>query len=247
MTRIGIIGGSGVYTIDEIEHIKEDSLITPFGIFEYLLGKYHEKEVVFVARHGKRHQLPPHLIPYRKIIWGMKELNVKYIIATSACGSLNENMMPGDFVIIDQFIDLTDGREVTFFDTPGDFKHTDMTEPYSPYLREIITKVFEKMKVKFHNRGTYITMNGPRYETKAEIKMLQIIGGDLVGMTGTPEVILANEVGIQYASIGIVTNFAAGILSKKISHEEVVEMMNQKLPILKKVILEIIKEIKLEV
>lgn len=247
MTRIGIIGGSGVYTIDEIEHIKEDSLITPFGIFEYLLGKYHEKEVVFVARHGKRHQLPPHLIPYRKIIWGMKELNVKYIIATSACGSLNENMMPGDFVIIDQFIDLTDGREATFFDTPGDFKHTDMTEPYSPYLREIITKVFEKMKVKFHNRGTYITMNGPRYETKAEIKMLQIIGGDLVGMTGTPEVILANEVGIQYASIGIVTNFAAGILSKKISHEEVVEMMNQKLPILKKVILEIIKEIKLEV
>lgn len=246
MARIGIIGGSGVYNIEEIESVKEDSLITPFGIFEYLLGKYLEKEIIFVARHGKRHQLPPHLIPYRKIIWGMKELNVKYIIATSACGSINENMKPGDFVIIDQFIDFTDGREATFFDTPGDFKHTDMTEPYSPYLRDLIKKIFDKMKIKSHNSGTYVTMNGPRYETKAEIKMLRLLGGDLVGMTGTPEVILANELGIQYASIGIVTNFAAGISNKKISHEEVVEMMNQKLPILKKVILEIIKEIKLE-
>ena len=246
MIRIGIIGGSGVYNIEEIESVKEDNLITPFGIFEFLLGKYLGKEIVFVARHGKRHQLPPHLIPYRKIIWGMKELNVKYIIATSACGSINENMKPGDFVIIDQFIDFTDGREATFFDTPGDFKHTDMTEPYSSYLRDLIKKIFEKMKIKYHNSGTYVTMNGPRYETKAEIKMLRLLGGDLVGMTGTPEVILANELGIQYASIGIITNYAAGISDKKISHEEVVEMMNQRLPILKKVILEIIKEIKLE-
>lgn len=246
MSRIGVIGGSGVYKIDEIEILKDDSLITPFGIFEYTLGKYLDKEIVFVARHGKRHQIPPHLIPYRKIIWGMKELNVKYIIATSACGSLNENMMPGDFVIIDQFIDFTDGRESTFFDTPGDFKHIDMTEPYSIVLRELIKKVFNKLNLKFHEKGTYITMNGPRYETKAEIRMLKLLGGDLVGMTGTPEVILANELGIHYASIGIVTNFAAGISDKKISHEEVVEMMNSKLPILKKVILETIKEIKLE-
>ncbi|MCX8095513.1 MAG: S-methyl-5'-thioinosine phosphorylase [Caldisericia bacterium] len=247
MIRIGIIGGSGVYNFDEIEIIKEDSLITPFGIFEYTLRKYFEKEIVFVARHGKRHQLPPHLIPYRKIIWGMKELDVKFIIATSACGSLNENMKPGDFVIIDQFIDFTDGRESTFFDTPGDFKHIDMTEPYSKYLREIIKNVFNRLNLNYHSSGTYVTMNGPRYETKAEIKMLKIVGGDLVGMTGTPEVTLANEVGIQYASIGIVTNFAAGISDKKISHIEVVEIMNNKLPILKKAILEIIKEIKLEV
>ncbi len=246
MNRIGIIGGSGVYKIDEIETIKEDSLITPYGIFEYILGKFLDKELVFVARHGKRHQLPPHLVPYRKIIWGMKELNVKYIIATSACGSINEIMKPGDFVLIDQFIDFTNGRESTFFDTPGEFKHTDMTEPYSLYLREIIKKIFIKNKINFHESGTYVTMNGPRYETKAEIKMLKILGGDLVGMTGTPEVILANELNIEYASIGIVTNFAAGITGRKISHEEVVEMMNQKMPILKKVILEAIKEIKLE-
>ncbi len=155
-------------------------------------------------------------------------------------------MAPGDFVIIDQFIDFTDGRESTFFDTPGDFKHTDMTEPYSTVLREIIKKVFRRLNLKFHENGTYVTMNGPRYETKAEIKMLKLLGGDLVGMTGTPEVILANELGIHYASIGIVTNFAAGISDKKISHEEVVEMMNIKLPILKKVILETIKEINLE-
>lgn len=246
MNRIGIIGGSGVYNIDEIEIIKEDNLITPYGIFEYMLGKFSDKEIVFVARHGKRHQLPPHLVPYRKIIWGMKELNVKYIIATSACGSINENIKPGDFVIIDQFIDFTNGRESTFFDTPGDFKHTDVTEPYSQYLREIIKKVFMKNKINFYESGTYVTMNGPRYETKAEIKMLKILGGDLVGMTGTPEVILANELNIEYASIGIVTNFAAGITGKKITHEEVVEMMNQKMPILKKVILETIKEIKVE-
>jgi 5'-methylthioadenosine phosphorylase len=246
MNRIGIIGGSGVYNIDEIKIIKEDSLITPFGIFEYTLGKYTEKEIVFVARHGKRHQLPPHLVPYRKIIWGMKELNVKYIIATSACGSINENMKPGDIVLIDQFIDFTNGRETTFFDTPGEFKHTDMTEPYSIFLREVIKKILLKNNIKFHEKGTYVTMNGPRYETKAEIKMLKILGGDLVGMTGTPEVILANELNIEYASIGIVTNFAAGISEKKISHEEVAQMMNEKMPILKKVILETVKELNLE-
>jgi len=99
------------------------------------------------------------------------------------------------------------------------------------------------LNLSFHEKGTYVTMNGPRYETKAEINMLKILGGDIVGMTGTPEVILANEMKICYASIGIVTNFAAGISDKKISHEEVIEMMDQKIPVLKKVIFEVIKKI----
>jgi len=241
--RIGIIGGSGVYDVNELKNISENNLITPFGIFEYIMGEYENKEVVFVTRHGKGHTLPPHMISYKKIIWGMKELGVEKIIATSASGSLNLNMKPGDFVIIDQFIDFTDSREITFFDTPGNVVHTDMTEPYCEYLRTLIKEVMTSLNLSFHEKGTYVTMNGPRYETKAEINMLKILGGDIVGMTGTPEVILANEMKICYASIGIVTNFAAGISDKKISHEEVIEMMDKKIPILKKVIFEVIKKI----
>jgi len=241
--RIGIIGGSGVYDVDELKNISENNLITPFGIFEYIMGEYEDKEVVFVTRHGKGHTLPPHMISYKKIIWGMKELGIEKIIATSASGSLNLNMKPGDFVIIDQFIDFTDSREITFFDTPGNVVHTDMTEPYCEYLRTLIKEVMTSLNLSFHEKGTYVTMNGPRYETKAEINMLKILGGDIVGMTGTPEVILANEMKICYASIGIVTNFAAGISDKKISHEEVIEMMDKKIPILKKVIFEVIKKI----
>ncbi|HOK17650.1 MAG TPA: S-methyl-5'-thioadenosine phosphorylase [Caldisericia bacterium] len=243
MMRIGIIGGSGVYDVDELKNISENNLITPFGIFEYIMGEYENKEVVFVTRHGKGHTLPPHMISYKKIIWGMKELGVEKIIATSASGSLNLNMKPGDFVIIDQFIDFTDSREITFFDTPGNVVHTDMTEPYCEYLRILIKDIMMALNLSFHEKGTYVTMNGPRYETKAEINMLKILGGDIVGMTGTPEVILANEMKICYASIGIVTNFAAGISDKKISHEEVIEMMDKKIPILKKVIFEVIKKI----
>ncbi|HON83790.1 MAG TPA: S-methyl-5'-thioadenosine phosphorylase [Caldisericia bacterium] len=243
MMRIGIIGGSGVYDVDELKNISENNLITPFGIFEYIMGEYENKEVVFVTRHGKGHTLPPHMISYKKIIWGMKELGIEKIIATSASGSLNLNMKPGDFVIIDQFIDFTDSREITFFDTPGNVVHTDMTEPYCEYLRTLIKEVMTDLNLSFHEKGTYVTMNGPRYETKAEINMLKILGGDIVGMTGTPEVILANEMKICYASIGIVTNFAAGISDKKISHEEVIEMMDQKIPVLKKVIFEVIKKI----
>ncbi|HQL67100.1 MAG TPA: S-methyl-5'-thioadenosine phosphorylase [Caldisericia bacterium] len=243
MMRIGIIGGSGVYDVDELKNISENNLITPFGIFEYIMGEYENKEVVFVTRHGKGHTLPPHMISYKKIIWGMKELGVEKIIATSASGSLNLNMKPGDFVIIDQFIDFTDSREITFFDTPGNVVHTDMTEPYCEYLRTLIKEVMTSLNLSFHEKGTYVTMNGPRYETKAEINMLKILGGDIVGMTGAPEVILANEMKICYASIGIVTNFAAGISDKKISHEEVIEMMGKKIPILKKVIFEVIKKI----
>jgi len=241
--RIGIIGGSGVYDVDELKNISENNLITPFGIFEYIMGEYENKEVVFVTRHGKGHTLPPHMISYKKIIWGMKELGIEKIIATSASGSLNLNMKPGDFVIIDQFIDFTDSREITFFDTPGNVVHTDMTEPYCEYLRTLIKEVMTDLNLSFHEKGTYVTMNGPRYETKAEINMLKILGGDIVGMTGTPEVVLANEMKICYASIGIVTNFAAGISDKKISHEEVIEMMDQKIPVLKKVIFEVIKKI----
>lgn len=243
--RIGIIGGSGVYSIEDLDNVKEETLITPFGIFEYTIGNYLDKEVVFVTRHGKGHVLPPHLISYKKIIWGMKEVGVEKIIATSASGSININMKPGDFVIIDQFIDFTDSRDSTFFDIPGKVVHTDMTEPYCQYLRSLIKEVMSDFKLSFHESGTYVTMNGPRFETKAEIKMLKILGGDLVGMTGTPEVILANELNICYASIGIVTNYAAGISKNKITHEEVIEMMNKKIPILKKVIFEVIKRVDL--
>ncbi|RLD12975.1 MAG: S-methyl-5'-thioadenosine phosphorylase, partial [Caldiserica bacterium] len=139
------------------------------------------------------------------------------------------------------FLDFTHDRDFTFFDSVGKVVHTDMTDPYCSEMREVIKNVIEKEGVRFHFKGTYVAMNGPRYESRAEIKMLKILGGDIVGMTGVPEVTLARELGLCYASIGIVTNFAAGITDEMITHEEVKRLMDEKSEILKKIIIEVVK------
>ncbi|MCD6168908.1 MAG: S-methyl-5'-thioadenosine phosphorylase [Caldisericia bacterium] len=239
--KFGVIGGSGFYDLPGVKEREKKEIITPFGSVEVSIGEIGDREIVFVPRHGKTHTIPPHLIPYRANIWAMKEIGVERILATSASGSLNENMKPGDFVIIDQFLDFTHDRDFTFFDSVGKVVHTDMTDPYCPEMRDVIRKVMEKEGVRFHFAGTYVAMNGPRYESRAEIKMLKILGGDIVGMTGVPEVTLARELGLCYASIGIVTNFAAGITDEMITHEEVKRLMDEKSEILKKIIIEVIK------
>lgn len=224
--RLAIIGGTGVYDPRILSDIREEVISTPYGDALARIGSYAGMKVAFLARHGVKHSVPPHLVNYRANIWALKSLGVERIIATTAVGSLNEKMKPGDFVLTDQFLDFTKGRPSTFFDGgERGVVHTDFTEPYCPEIRAALAKAAAKAGITAHAGGTYVCTEGPRFETPAEIRMFAKLGGDLVGMTNVPEVVLAREAGICYATVSMVTNFAAGISPNALTHEEVLEVM----------------------
>lgn len=224
--KLAVIGGTGVYDPDIISDVKEEKVVTPYGRVDLIAGSCRGKKVVFLNRHGDNHVLPPHQVNYRANIAALKKLGVKNVLATGAVGSLNPAMQPGQFIFVDQFLDFTKGRIQSFFDG-GDsgVVHVDMTNPYCPELREILCRASRSLGMAAHFTGTYVCMEGPRFETAAEIRMLRLLGGDLVGMTGIPEAVLAREAEMCYATIAMVTNFAAGILPARLVHQEVVEMM----------------------
>lgn len=222
---IAVIGGSGVYDPAILEGFREEELTTPFGQVFVATGSIKDKKAVFLARHGAGHSIPPHLVNYRANIWALRQLGVKNIIATAAVGSLNIYMKPGQLVFLDQFLDFTKSRAQTFAEKK--VLHLDMTTPYCPELREHLAGVAGQLGLAYHNGGTYVGCEGPRFETPAEIRMFRHLGGDVVGMTGVPEVILAREAGLCYAAVAIVTNFAAGISARPLSHKEVIDAMEQ--------------------
>ncbi len=226
MSKIAIIGGTGVYDPSILDNIKEVEQNTPYGKLSAMEGIYRGKTVLFINRHGEGHSIPPHMINYRANIWGLKELGADRILATAAVGSLNKDMAPGNFVFPDQYVEFTKNRQCTFFDG-GEMgvAHTDMTEPYCPQIREVFMTAAKKISHTAHNHGTYVCAEGPRFETPAEIKMYQMFGGDLVGMTAYPEVALARELGLCYGAVAMVTNYAAGIADDHLAHEEVLNMM----------------------
>ncbi|UCG90187.1 MAG: MTAP family purine nucleoside phosphorylase [Candidatus Heimdallarchaeota archaeon] len=226
---IAIIGGSGFY--DFLEEPSKISVTTPFSSKPVIIYRQdHEgKFLYFLPRHGGNHTIPPHKINFKANIFALHSLSIPRVIATSAVGSLHPSIRPGDYVLLDQFIDLV--RPVTFFD--GDFSvtftqgtkisgvvHLDMTEPYCPEIRNILSVIL-KSDLSTHNKGTYATTMGPRFETPAEIKAFQHMGADVVGMTNSSEAILCRELGICYGVIAVVTNMAAG-LQKQVNHEEVI-------------------------
>ncbi len=228
MGKIAIIGGTGVYDPSILDNIKEVEQSTPYGKISAVEGTYRGKAMLFINRHGEGHSIPPHMINYRANIWGLKELGADRILATAAVGSLNKDMAPGNFVFPDQYVEFTKNRHCTFFDG-GEMgvAHTDMTEPYCPWIRELFMTASKKISHTAHNRGTYVCTEGPRFETPAEIKMYQMFGGDLVGMTAYPEVALARELGLCYGAVAMVTNYAAGIADDHLAHEEVLNMMSR--------------------
>lgn len=226
--KLAIIGGTGVYQADMLDHVREVELDTRYGTVNLLVGTCKGREVVFMTRHGKGHTVPPHLINYRANIQALRELGVKKVIATAAVGSLNENMPPQDFVLIDQFLDFTKKRKNTFFE--GQFEgvaHVDVTAPYCPGIRNFLYTKAQELGLNIHQGGCYVCAEGPRYETAAEIKMFKQLGGDVVGMTSVPEVVLAREAGMCYATLCMVTNFAAGISPYALTHEEVLDVMQR--------------------
>lgn len=241
MTEIAIIGGTGIYDPRILSNIREENISTPYGHVQYKVGQYLNQEIAFIPRHGSKHSIPPHLINYRANIWAMKKIGVKNILATTAVGSLNRDMKPGDFVLINQFLDFTKTRVHTFYEGgERGVVHVDVTEPYCPKLRTTLTEAAKEAGINIHTNGTYVCTEGPRFETPAEIVMFSRLGGDVVGMTNVPEVVLAREAEMCYATVSMVTNYAAGISSQVLTHGEVVDTMRLNTENIKQLIMQAI-------
>jgi len=241
MHKIAVIGGTGVYDPRMLTDVHEGSLDTPYGRITYKTGEYGGQKVIFIPRHGAGHTIPPHLINYRANIWGLKKLGVNTIMATTAVGSLNLEMKPGDFVLVDQFLDFTKNRQHTFYEGgERGVVHVDVTDPYCPALRAVLARAAVECSLSVHRSGVYVCTEGPRFETPAEIRAFSMLGGDLVGMTNVPEVVLAREAEMCYATISMVTNFAAGISPTPLTHAEVLETMEANTDNLKQLVMKAI-------
>ncbi len=227
-TLLAVIGGTGVYDPAMLAEIDDVVMVTPYGEVTCQTGKLAGRSVAFIPRHGRHHSIPPHLINYRANIWALKKLGVQKILATTAVGSLNTAMKPGDLVLPDQLLDFTKTRVTTFYEggTRG-VVHVDMTLPYCNTLRQALIAAAADLKLPVHHGACYVCTEGPRFETAAEIKAYTMLGGDLVGMTGVPEAVLAREAEMCYTSVSMVTNFAAGISPAPLTHAEVIDTMKQ--------------------
>ena len=226
--KMAIIGGSGFYDPGLFAEVREVSLTTPYGEIKPFIGKLAHKEVAFLPRHGANHSVLPHQVNYRANLWGLKSMGVQRILATTAVGSLQPKIGPGMMVLVDQFLDFTKQRPLTFFDQNEVHRaHIDVSQPYCRELRGYLKKAALDLNLKIVDSGCYVCTEGPRYETTAEVKMFNKMGGTVAGMTGVPEVVLARELGICYANISIVTNWAAGISKKPLAHSDVVQIMSE--------------------
>lgn len=243
---IGVFGGSGFYSL--LDKVKEIEVDTPYGkpSDKIALADFDNKTIAFLPRHGKKHQLPPHMIPYRANLYAMKLLGVKKIIGPTASGSLQPHIKPGDFVITDQFVDRTKGRKDTFFDGP-EIKHVSLAEPYCPQLRKIALEVGESLGIATHERGTVVVIQGPRFSTKAESRWFNRMGWEVINMTQYPECYLARELGICYVNIALITDYDAGLEGREdicpVTHEEVLKVFEENNEKLKKMLFEIIRKI----
>ena len=226
-TKIAVFGGTGLYTMmDEFEMTRQEIIHTPYGepSGPLVYGLLHGKEIVFLARHGFTHRLPPHRINYRANIWMLKKEGINQMISVNAVGSMNNNCPPETLVLPDQIIDYTYGREHTFYaDDLAKVVHIDFSCPYSEKLRNVLIQAGENTGIHPLQSAVYGCTQGPRLETAAEIQRLVRDGCDLVGMTGMPEAALAKEMSMEYASISVVANWAAGIKDKSISMEQIEE------------------------
>ena len=224
MTKLAIIGGTGLTQLSDLTIIKRDKLNTPYGppSADFITGELNQKEVIFLARHGNPHTIAPHKINYRANIWGLKHMGVEQIVAVAAVGGITEKMVPAHIAIPDQIIDYSHGRKHTFFEDENyPVTHIDFTYPYNQKLRSALISAAAKANINISPIGTYGCAQGPRLETAAEIKRMEKDGCDLVGMTGMPEAALAKELGMDYAALSVVANWAAGKTDGEITMEEI--------------------------
>ena len=233
---IGLIGGSGMEGL--FEGVSMD-VNTPYGAIKAYKKGFKNVTVYFIPRHGVKHENPPHRVNYRGNLYALASLGVDKIVATGAVGSLNDRIPPGSLVLVDQFIDFTK-RSVTFYEDV--IVHVDMTRPYCESINRILLKKGHELNIPIRYGGVYVCTEGPRFETPAEINMFKALGADVVGMTNVPEVVLARELGVHYSLISIVTNYAAG-MQERVSHEEVLRIMERIGGRVKELIMESIEDI----
>ncbi len=224
MTRLAIIGGTGLDKIPDLELIHREVSHTPFGEPSAALtyGRIAGNEVVFLPRHGSAHNIPPHRVNYRANLWALQHAGVDTIIGVAAVGGISDEMAPGQIVIPDQIIDYTYDRDHTFFDTElSQVTHIDFTYPYCHGLRQRLIKAGEQIAGQIVTEGTYGATQGPRLETAMEISRMATDGCSIVGMTGMPEASLARELDICYACCAVVANWAAGKNNQIIKMSEI--------------------------
>lgn len=211
--EFAVIGGTGLTEIEGMEIIHREVVHTPHGSpsGQFTHGMIGDKRIVFVARHGYAHNIPPHKVNYRANIWALRSLGVSKVVAIAAVGGITDKMKPRALVVPDQIIDYTSGRDHTFYDEGlSSVTHVDFSQPYSDELRQILLTAAKTADLELVDGGTYGATQGPRLETAAEISRMERDGCDLVGMTGMPEAGLARELGLSYACCAVVANWAAG-------------------------------------
>ena len=242
MKKIGIIGGSGLDDPKLLANFQELEVETPFGKPSSALTLGHigdNNQVVIIARHGKAHSIMPTKVPYRANIWSLKEQGCSHIFATTACGSLKEEIKPGDFVFPDQFIDWTKQRSLTFYEDK--VIHTPMAEPFSLVIREKLVSAAKQLNIAFHPKGTVITIEGPRFSTKAESNLFRQFSADVINMSTVPEVVLANELNIPYQAIAMATDYDCWREGEEaVTWEMIVKRMVENVENVKKLLIEAI-------
>ena len=227
MPRVGVIGGSGLESL--LQSSKLTNVLTPFGHAPPIsIGFVGNEEVAFLPRHGPKHDLPPHKVNYKANLQALKQLGVERIIATNAVGGINSEYNPGDLSVPQDIIDMTKTRPNTFFDS-SPVTHIDVSQPYCPELRKALLDASKGTKARVWADSILAATEGPRYETPAEIRMLEKLGGDIVGMTGAPETFLARELEMCYATMCFISNRAAG-KQAKLSAIEVMEIGKRIMP-----------------
>ncbi len=247
--EIGVFGGSGFYSF--LENVEEHDIVTPYGRAsdKVHIGEIGEYKVAFLPRHGAKHQYPPHMINYRANLDAMKQLGVTRIIAPCACGSLQTHIKPGEFVICDQFIDRTWGRQDTFYDGPV-ATHVSAADPYCPELAEIAINTAEELGITVHKKGTVVVIQGPRFSTRAESKWYQSQGWEVINMTQYPEAYLARELEICYVSIALITDYDVGLEGepdiKPVSAGDIIKILQQNNDKVRKLLFEMIPKIPVE-
>ncbi|MCP5161869.1 MAG: S-methyl-5'-thioinosine phosphorylase [Hahellaceae bacterium] len=229
-TTLAIIGGTGLTELEGLEILESKTIVTPYGepSAPLLFGQLNRRPVVFLARHGNPHRIPPHKVNYRANLHALKQIGIKQVVAVNAVGGIHPAMGPAQVVIPDQLIDYTWGRASTFFeDDLEHVTHIDLTWPYTDSLRQRLIECAKSTQAPFSDFGVYACTQGPRLETAAEVARLERDGCHIVGMTGMPEAALAAELELDYACIGLVVNWAAGKTDHIITMEEIQAAIDQ--------------------
>ena len=243
--KVGIIGGSGLYNLKELDKVNNIKIDTPFGkpSSDFLTGEVHDIPVVFIPRHGIGHVLLPTEIPFRANIWGLKKLGVTHLISVGAVGSLKEEIIPGHIVFPDQFIDLTRHRTSTFFGN-GIVAHVQFGEPVCPKLSEKLVQSAQTVGASIHLGGTYICMEGPAFSSRAESLLYRSWGADVIGMTNAQEAKLAREAEMSFASIALATDYDCWHVSEsEVNVDDIIKVMHENVETARRIIVETMRNL----